>query len=98
MGVYTEHSPLIGSELEALYAIATQMRKLTAGMPRAAARVPIATELAKRAGVAPSTSLRALLALPDLRRPRPTTFEVVATGVGRPDLAAAWEAHWKAAR
>lgn len=83
---------LIAPELFVLSQIADQMRQLSKGI--ASGRTPIAAVVAERSGLSQSPSLRALLALPDLRRPRPDTLDAIAGALGRPELGLTWRQAW----
>lgn len=84
---------LTPTELAMLYGIAGQMRELAVGL--ATGGQSVATVVAQRGGGRATSSMRALLALPDLRRPTKPTLELVARGLGRPDLADRWEDAWQ---
>lgn len=85
---------LSAAELLQLMLIATEMRTLAKGL--STGRTTVAGVIAARAGVKTSASMRALLGLPDLRRPRPETFDSIARGIGVPERAEAWKTAWAA--
>lgn len=93
MTSYTEN-PLTADELLMLAAIAGQVRELARGL--ATGRTSVAQTIARRAGTGTApASVRALVAMPDLRRPRRETLEAIARGVGRPELADTWWTAWQ---
>lgn len=85
--------PMTGDELLMLMAISKQVRDLSRGV--ATGKQTVAGVVASKAGIKPFASMRALIALEDLRRPRRETLDAIARGVGRPELGAAWWDAWR---
>lgn len=86
--------PLTAAELAVLRDIAAEIRASTAGL--ATGRTTLASILAGRMGRKVGPSLRALVALPDLNRPKPSTLEALAVAIRRPELAERWLSAWAA--
>jgi hypothetical protein len=84
---------LTADELAALLTIGEDIRAIARGLTLPGSSV--ANAIARRGGLTPHSSIRALLAMDDLRRPQPATLEGLARGIGIPDRADAWRTLWK---
>jgi hypothetical protein len=82
---------LTADELHALYVIGGDIRQCARGL---AGRGSIGNQVAKRGGLRVHASIRALLAMEDLRRHKLETFEGLARGIGMPSKVDAWMDLW----
>ncbi len=92
MAGYDELHRLTGDELVALAEISRDIRVGGKGLARPG--LPLANALARRGGLQPHSSIRALVALDELRRPRPETLHGLARGLGEPERSDLWLALW----
>lgn len=87
---------LSAAELYALSEISRDIRRAVRGL--AVPGTSVANTVAARGHLRPHSSIRALIAMDDLRRPRRNTLDGLAAGIGLPDRADDWWALWSSIR